>query len=228
MKQILAEAQRLVAREAFDPATADVTFSIASNDYMQHAVLAPFLTVLRREAPGVRVAIEPVIVEGLADALARGTFDLAVTIPEFAMSDLPSRLLYREHYVVAVRPQHPLAREGGLNVERFCAYDHVLVSPTGGSFEGPTDRALAELGRRRRVCYSVPSFLLLPEILQADDLVALVPSRLIAPDDTRLVVLKPPIEVAGFDVIAVWHPRVDQDPAHRWLRTRVAQSAKSV
>ena len=44
--------------------------------------------------------------------------------------------------------------------------------------------------------------------------------------DKRLVVLKPPLEIQAFDVIAVWHPRVDKDVAHRWLRNRLADIAK--
>jgi len=227
LKQLLADSRRIVAPDAFDPTIAEVTFAISSNDYMQHALLVPFVRVLRSEARQIRLAIAPAIIEGLSDALARGQIDLAVTIPDFAMSDLPSRLLYRERYVVAVRAQHPLARRGAMTVERFCDYDHVLVSPTGGSFEGPTDQALARLKRKRRVRYSVPSFLLLPEILQTDDLVALVPSRLLRENNKRLVVLTPPIEVPGFDVIAVWHPRVDKDFAHRWLRGRLLETAKS-
>lgn len=227
LKQLLADSQRLFARGVFDPANSDASFTISSNDYMQQALLLPFVKVLRREAKQIHLAITPPIVEGLSEALARGQIDLAVTIPEFAMSDLPSRLLYRERYVVVVRPQHPLARRTAMSVERFCNYDHVLVSPTGGSFEGPTDRALARIGLRRKVRYSVPSFLLMPEILQTDDLVALVPSRLLRENNKRLVVLKPPVEVPGFDVIAVWHPRVDKDTAHRWLRRRLAETAKS-
>ena len=226
LKQLLADGQRLVARDVFDPATAAVTFTISSNDYMQHALLVPFVKYLRSQARQVQLAVVPQIIEGLSDALGRGRTDLAITIPEFAMSDLPSRLLYRERYVAAVRPQHPLARRSAMTIERFCNYDHVLVSPAGGSFEGPTDRALARLQLRRKVRYSVPSFLLLPEILQTDDLIALVPSRLLRDNDKRLVVLKPPIEVPGFDVIAVWHPRADKDLAHRWLRGRLAETAK--
>jgi DNA-binding transcriptional LysR family regulator len=226
LKQFLADSQRLVARDVFDPTSVEMTFTISSNDYMQHALLVPFVKMLRSEARQIRLAIAPPIVEGLIDALARGQIDLAVTIPEFAMSDLPSRLLYRERYVVAVRPRHPLARRGTMTVECFCNYDHVVVSPTGGSFEGPTDQALARLNLRRKVRYSVSSFLLLPEILQTDDLVALVPSRLLRENDKRLVMLKPPVAVPGFDVIAVWHPRVDRDAAHRWLRGRLVEIAK--
>ena len=113
-----------------------------------------------------------------------------------------------------------------MTVERFCSYDHVPVSPTGGSFQGPTDDALARLKLRRKVRYSVSSFLLVPEILQMDDLVALVPSRLLRQKNKQLVVIEPPVEVPGFDVIAVWHPRNDKDKAHRWLRGRLVEIAK--
>jgi DNA-binding transcriptional LysR family regulator len=226
LKQLLADSNRLVARDAFDPANAEATFVVSSNDYMQQALLLPFVRVLRSEARQVRLAIVPPIIEGLGDALARGRIDLAITIPEFAMSDLPSRLLYRERYVVAVGPRHPLAARAAITAERLCNYDHVLVSPTGGSFEGPADQALARLQLRRKVRYSVPSFLFLPEILQAGDLVALIPSRLVHKNDKRLVVLRPPIDVPGFDVIAVWHPRVDKDMGHRWLRRRLAETAR--
>jgi DNA-binding transcriptional LysR family regulator len=226
LKQLLDDSQRLVARDVFDPGHAEVTFTVASNDYMQQALLAPLVKALRSEARLIRLALAPMIIEGLGEALARGQIDLALTAPQFAMSDLPSRLLYRDRYVVAVRRQHPLARGAAMTVERFCSYDHVLVSPTGGSFEGPTDDALARLKLRRKVRYSVSSFLLVPEILQMDDLVALVPSRLLRQKNKQLVVLEAPVEIPGFDVIAVWHPRNDKDKAHRWLRGRLVEIAK--
>ena len=228
LKQFLADGRRLIGQDVFDPATAELRFAISTNDYMQHALVVPFIEVLRGEAAKIRLAIKPPIIAGLADALARGDVDLAVTIPEFVMSDLPSRLLYREHYVAAVRLEHPLAKSRTISLESFCSYDHVLVSPTGGSFEGPADEELARIQRRRTVRYSVPSFLLLPELLQIDDLIALVPSRLLRGYDERLALLRSPINVPGFDVIAVWHPRVEKDIAHRWLRMRLSQTAGHV
>src|SRR5262249_35051895 len=134
---------------------------------------------------------------------------------------------YRDRYVAAVRRRHPLARRTTMSVTRFLSFDHILVSPTGGSFEGPTDRALAELDARRTVRYSIPTFLLLPELLQADDLIALVPSRLAREFGQQLVVLRPPIEIPPFDVIAVWHPRAHQDVAHKWFRSRLSETARA-
>jgi len=169
LKQLLADSRQLLAREAFDPASAETTFAISANDYMQQALLVPLVKELQREAPRIRITIKPAMAAGLAEALAQGTFDLALTIPQFAMPDLLSRRLYSEHYVAAVRSGHKLARRKKPSLEEFLAYGHILVSPTGGSFEGPTDEGLARMGRTREVLYSVPSFLLVPELLQTGD-----------------------------------------------------------
>src|SRR5690606_13374745 len=92
-----------------------------------------------------------------------------------------------------------------------------LVSYEGGGFHGVTDDALQKLGQRRAVTLSVKSFLILPELLRASDMVAVLPERLVAGLD-GLVICEPPLEVPGFSQCAVWHGRTHHDPAHRWLR----------
>ena len=128
LRQLLTEGRRLIAPEAFDPATAEITFAISPNHYMQQALMVPFIKELRREAPKLRLTIKPPTVAGLADALAQGALDLALTIPQFAMSDLPSRLLYREHYVAAVRWGHPLAERSRMTIDELFTMTTVLVS----------------------------------------------------------------------------------------------------
>jgi len=226
LKKLIADAKVIATAERFDPATAAQTFSLSLTDYMQLTVLLPLVAALRREAAGIRLSVRPLVVDDLVADLAGGEIDLVVTIPEFAMSDLPSRLLYRETFVGVVRRAHPLAGRR-LSIEDFCRFDHVLVSPTRGSFEGPTDDALRRAGWRRRIAYSVPSFLLLPALLQTDDLIAVVPRRLTAFQPEGLTTFTLPLPVKGFDVIAVWHARVDKDPAHRWLRSKLARIARA-
>jgi len=65
LKQFLADGRRLVSPDVFDPATAEITFAISTNDYMQHALLVPFIGVLRREAAKIQLAIKPPIIAGL-------------------------------------------------------------------------------------------------------------------------------------------------------------------
>ena len=87
------------------------------------------------------------------------------------------RTLFDERYVAIVRHDHP-AVGATLDLDTFCALDHVIVSPRGGGFVGPTDAALAAHGRSRRVAMSVPGFLIVPEIVARTDRIALVPERM--------------------------------------------------
>lgn len=221
LEQLLRDARNLVEPHEFDPNTTQIDFRISANDYLQSTVLVPLIQALRSESPEARLAIRNQEVTNLERLLARGELDLAVTIPQFADPSLQTRLLYREEYVCAVRQTHPI-RSSKVSMDRFLKYDHVLVSPSQGHFKGPVDDLLAKRKLKRRVALSVPSFLLLLQILQTDDVIALVPKRLLTRRPHSLRLIRPPIEVPGFDVIAAWHSRSEQDPAHRWLREKLA------
>ena len=224
VKSLLAGARALVQPETFNPATAEMTFSISVNDYMQYALVIPFIEAMRSRAPKIRLAILPPITAGLTEKL-RGEVDLAITIPDFSHPDLPSRLLYRDRYVGVVRKQHALKRSRP-SLEEFCRYDHLLVSPSGGSFIGPTDEALRKHGIARNVAVSLPSSHALLDAASAIDFVALVPERLLRGRRHDFRVFEPSISIPGFDVIASWHSRVSRNPAHRWLRELLATVAK--
>jgi DNA-binding transcriptional LysR family regulator len=217
VKQILSEIEGLLRPSAFDPATADMVLTLAATDYALRAVVVPFLSVLRREAPGVRVAVLSVQDARLHAQLERGEIDLALVTLDSAAADLHARQLFDERYLCLMRADHPGVAKGRLTLDRFCALDHALVSYAGGSFEGVTDEALARLGRARRVALSVTSFLVLPEILRESDLIAVVPSRLAAHAE-GLVQVEPPLDIPGFTKYVAWHERTHHDAGHRWVR----------
>jgi len=86
---------------------------------------------------------------------------------------------------------------------------------------------LRELGTSRRVALSVPSFFILTEVLQEDDLIAFMPRRLFARQSKNLRTITAPFAVPGFDVIAAWHPRTDAEAAHIWMREQLLKSGES-
>jgi DNA-binding transcriptional LysR family regulator len=227
LRQLINDATELVSPNEFDPSSSTATLSISVNDYMQSVLVVPLIAKLRREAPHMRFCIRNLETTGLTSMLASGAIDLAVTIPEFADSSLRRQFLYREEYVSVVRKQHPL-RGKQVSLKQFLAYDHVLVSPSDGAFEGPTDHALKKLGMHRRVVLSVSSFFTLIEVLQEDDLMALLPHRLLYRHSEYLHMVKAPVEVAGFDVIAAWHERTEHEPAHVWLREQLSTLAEAL
>ena len=227
IKTMLTDIEALITPMDFDPASATMTISISANDYMQHSLIVPLIRNLRKIAPGIRLAILPAEITDLADKMARGTIDIAVTIPEFAGPNLPRSLLYTERYVCAARKGHPLSGKK-LSLDDFCRFDHVVVSPTGGSFKGPAEIALAELGASRTVSVSLPSFHVLLETIRTGDFLALVPERLLYGKMAGLKLFNPPITVPDFDVIATWHQRVERNPVHRWLRSRLTTVAEEL
>jgi len=229
LRQWLMEARTLVAHQRFEPGAAEFTASLSANDYIQSALIVPFIERLRREAPNARLAVRSPQLTDVPSMLADGELDLWITTtPEIPPADLLSRTLYDERYVCAVRSGHPLKARRAVTIEQFCRYPHLLVSPTEGRFVGPTDRALAEIGTRRRVVLSMPGFLILPEILQADDFIAVVPERVLRGRTAGLRTFPPPMTVPGFSVVLLWHRRLQEDPAHRWLRELLAVTAQGI
>jgi DNA-binding transcriptional LysR family regulator len=222
LDQLLKDSRNLVAPQLFDPQTAELDFRISTNDYLQSTLIMPFIKTLRLTAPLLRIALRNLEVANLEPMLARAELDLAITIPEFTDPGLRTQFLYHEEYVCAVRDQHPI-RSAKVSMKQFLSYDHVLVSASDGRFSGPADKALAQHGAKRRVALSVPSFLILLEVLQTDDLIALLPKRLMKRHETSLRLTKPPIVVQGFDVISAWHSRSQHDPAHQWMRKQIAE-----
>lgn len=218
VKKILSEAEALLQPKVFEPASAVMTITLAATDYALKAVIVPFIAALRRQAPNINVAVVPVNYEQLAEQLARGEIDFALVTPETTPQDLHARDLFEEHYVCMMRADHPDAGPESLSLTRFCELEQVLVSFTGDKFCGATDEALAKLGKHRRVVTAVSSFLMLPEILQVSDLIAVTPSRLAA-GLGNMAIKSPPLEIAGFVKTLAWHERTHRDAGYRWLRT---------
>ncbi|WP_353979752.1 LysR family transcriptional regulator [Salinicola endophyticus] len=213
--------QVVASTSPFDPATARATVTLAASDYVQYAVLLPLALALSQEAPGLTIAWRTLDHTALAAQMARGEVDLALTMPEMAPETLRMRRLYHEHYVAIARAGHPEV-SGPLDLDTFCALEHVIVSPQGGGFRGPVDDTLAAIGRQRRVALSAPGFLVVPEIVARSELLALVPSRVTVGRAEQLQRLAPPLIVPGFDMALLWHERTTTHPLQRWLRQRLA------
>lgn len=221
LKAVLAEVEAILQGVSFDPQRADLTLRVAATDYAQRAVLLPFLQRLRQEAPGVRLSVRPVAAD-FPRQMAEGALDMALVTPEMAPETLRTRRLFEETYVVILRADHP-QRQAVADLAAFCALDHAIMSHDGTAFSGATDQALDAIGLRRRVVASVPSFTILIDLIRRSDMLALVPRRLIE-GEAGIIPVPPPVPVEGFRKILVWHERLQQDPAQRWLRDRLAAS----
>lgn len=221
LKQVMSEINALLSTTTFDPLTSRQTFRIAATDYALRAVALPLLKALKQRAPNAKLSLVSVEGDQIPARLERAEIDLALVTPEKASPDLHARELFAEHYVCAIREDHPAIQDGNqLTLDQFCSLEHALVSYSGDEFRGVTDEALEQLDKRRQVSLSVQSFLIVPEILRTSDLVAVLPSRLVAGIE-GIRTFEPPIALPGFTKTAIWHKRTHRDAAHRWLRAQL-------
>ncbi|QNQ08338.1 LysR family transcriptional regulator [Sphingomonas alpina] len=205
---------------AFDPAEAEISFTIAASDYMQ-TILLPFLLWVNDTAPGVRIMLRPSGRSAMAD-LENGEIDIAFLQPSEASGPRLHRLdMLGERYVGVIRKGGLDARP--MTLERFIAERHIIVSPRADGFEGPTDEALAALGLTRRVAFAFSSFVFLLDTIIDSDLIALAPERLALRYAELVDRFEPPIAVPGFSIAMVWHDRTHDHPARAWLRERLAE-----
>jgi DNA-binding transcriptional LysR family regulator len=224
VKELLIQAQSLVRPEEFDPADSKTTIRICGSDYLQQAVISPLINKFRTLAPKVRISVMPRPAAGLLDLMARGEMDLCVSAREVAIPDLPARKLFSDRFVCVARRAHPLNHQ--ISLRELSAYDHILVDPTQGRFTGPMDDALAEMGRQRRVAAVVPSFSMLFDALESSDYLAFIPERLFNNRSERFKLLTVEIDAPPIEIVANWHPRMNRDARHQWLRKQLVDVSR--
>ncbi len=168
------------------------------------------------EAPGVRLCFVQKPDKSSA-SLRAASVDLetgvvaATTGPE-----LRARALFRDRFAGVVRAGHPLA-QGEVTPSRYAAARHVNVSRRGLA-AGPIDEALAGHGLERAVVTVVGGFASALALARASDLVASVPERQTGILRAGMHTFPLPLRLPEITVSLLWHPRLDADPAHRWLR----------
>jgi DNA-binding transcriptional LysR family regulator len=168
------------------------------------------------EAPGVRLRFLPKIDKD-STPLRDASVDLETGVIGKTMGpEIRTQGLFRDRYIGAVRPGHPLS-DGGITPARYAAGQHVFVSRRGLD-KGPIDEALASFGLERQVVAIVGGFSAALALARASDLIASVPERHTANLRAGMHCFPLPVPLPDITVSLFWHPRLDADPAHRWLR----------
>jgi DNA-binding transcriptional LysR family regulator len=169
-----------------------------------------------QEAPGVRLRFEPKTGRD-STPLREGTADLETgVVGPGTGPELRAQALFHDRFVGVVRPDHPLA-SGRVTARRYAAGRHVAVLRPGQE-RGPVDEALALLGLERQVVVVVGGYAAALGLVRGADLIASLPERHTGILREGLVTFPLPFAMPEVTVSLLWHPRLDADPAHRWLR----------
>jgi len=208
------------------------TFTIRSNEGFVEIVAAQLVAAVTAVAPNVRLHFAPKPDKDVR-ALREGWVDLEIGVLGKSGPEVRLQTLFRDHFVCAVRENHPFLGRGKITAKRYAACGHVVASRRGHE-SGPVDEALAALGLSRTVVVVVPSFRAALAVASASDLVALVTSSFFNATQrnktkSRAAVVRSfplPVRTEAITVSQMWHPRLDADPAHRWLRGLVLATCR--
>lgn len=212
LKSLLAGVGDLVDPPEVPLAELRQTLRIAMADYPALFVTGPLQRALAERAPGVDLVIQPWHgAEAAKAALVDGTTDIAISVFPGEDGDIHREELLAESYVIALRPGHPAIP--GFDLGAWLAWPHILVSGRGEA-RSPLDAELARFSLSRRVGLVVPSFGMVPDLLRGSDMIAMLPSRVMAASGD-LVILPTPIPVPGFPLHLAWHRRREKDRALR-------------
>ena len=214
-------------RGPFDPEQLERTFTLAGADFMEMLLLPPLLRRLAKEAPRVDLVSRPITADP-ESSLESGELDLAIGVFRAPSGRLVARKLFDESFVCMLRRGHPALKER-FTVERFAALPHVLISPRGTG-AGAVDDALAKHHLRRRIAVRTSTFLAAPLLVVETDCVVTLPARVAAvmARGRPVVLVPPPLRVPGFAVTMLYHERAKSDPAHAWLRARMAEVSRTL
>jgi DNA-binding transcriptional LysR family regulator len=211
----------------FEPQTARSSFRLGMADYLQAVVMGPLLRELGRLAPHVDLHVSNAL--DLEEQVSAGTIDLGLLVSGRTQdTPLRSLRLFEDEFVCLVRRDHPKIGQK-MSMQSYLAAQHVVVAPSGTS-GSLVDTELAALGLNRRVALRVTNFLVAPIVVAETDFVNTMPKRLGAKLAERygLRALPPPLELPRFGFLLLWHPRLDTDPAQRWLRELIASVSREL
>ena len=208
-----------VSRAAdFNPATSTAVFRIGLSDDVEFALLPPLLRRLRAEAPGIQLVVRRANYLLMPQLLASGEISVGVSHTQELPANAKRKVLRRSQ----PRLLRADAIPGPVSLDDYCERPHALVS-FAGDLSGFIDDELAKLGRQRRVVLAVPQFNGLVTLLAGTDIVASVPDYtatvLTASGGLRTEPL--PLPIPSFELHMVWRGAQDNDPAERWLRSRI-------
>ncbi len=190
------------------------TFTLRTRDGFVENFGPALIARAGEEAPGVRLRFVGKLNKESA-SLRQAEVDLETgVVGSTTGPEVRAQALFRDRFIGVVRPGHPLC-ESEITPSRYAGGRHILVSRRGLA-TGPIDEALLPL--ERAVATIVGDFSTALALVRGSDLIASVPERQTGNLRAGLRTFPLPVAVPEFTISLLWHPRLDADAGHRWLR----------
>jgi DNA-binding transcriptional LysR family regulator len=218
VRAALRELQVTVEPDEFDASETSRSYTIAANNYAARAVIPALARRMAKLAPSIVLEVRPIGPLHVLDQLDAGEVELALTTLTEGGDRFKCVGLLDDEYVAILSRDNPLTAEPELSIETFAALPHITITSSSDDTHF-IDDALADRGLARLVSAKVPLHSLILMLIGSEAL-AVVPRR-VAVDLVAIcpLIMRPlPFPSPAVSLSMIWHRRLDNHPAHRWLR----------
>jgi DNA-binding transcriptional LysR family regulator len=220
VRRALDEIQMALSPDKFEPATARATITIGSIDLYDLILMPPLIARIAKEAPGLELVVRASDRLRVHRQFANNELDFAFMPISESISELNAEPLFSESATTILRKGHSLARN--MTLEGFANAGHVTVGLEGQGVNW-IDAALSGFGLRRRIALTLPSFIAVPFVVGATDLISTLPKRLVSRFGAvaKVISVPPPLQAPVVTIHLAWHRRSVGSPLHNWLRRTI-------
>ena len=162
------------------------------------------------------------------EAIEKGRLDLMLNADDgYLPPRFASEMIFDDSYscVAAKESKYPRA----LTLKQYLAAEHVGVG-IWDELQTLPDKRLAGIGATRRCPIWVPYFTAAVRCVQGTHFLATVPTRIARFESNNLSLrfLEPPEVLGRFNYLMAWHPRMNTDAAHIWLRRAIRDAGMAI
>lgn len=221
---------------AFEPMEAQRVFRIMASDYAESTLLPTVLGQLRTLAPGLTLDIMTPSDVSFLD-VERGKVDMVINRFDSMPQSFHQIHLWDDTFSCILSPENPVLED--FTLDNYLKAKHIWVSKTGMGVGvgvdpddvqrlGWVDAALDKLGKKRQIRVFTRHYQAAMTMAEQNDLIVTLPTRaaLLKADNPRVVLREPPLDIPPLKLQMAWSPLLQHNPANRWLRKLIADSAR--
>jgi DNA-binding transcriptional LysR family regulator len=227
VRELVQEAHMLLRpADGLNLSLVERSFTLRTSDGFTETFGPPLISSVSGEAPGVRLRFIRKL-DKASGGLRNGSVDIETGLVEGTVGpEVRAQALFEDRYVGVVRADHPLAGRT-VTPALYVQYNHVVAWREGLNVRR-IDDALAGAGLRREVVTTVDGFAAALALARGSGLIATVPHNHTLGLRQGMHAFPLPFPVEPITISLLWHPRMDGDPAHRWLRGCIREACRSV
>ncbi|MFT5709900.1 MAG: DNA-binding transcriptional LysR family regulator [Halioglobus sp.] len=237
VREVLTIIDRAVQpRSAFEPKEAQRVFRIMASDYAESTLLPAVLGQLRTLAPGLTLDIMTPSDVSFAD-VERGKVDMVINRFDSMPQSFHQIHLWDDSFSCLLSPENPVLKD--FTLENYLKANHVWVSKTGMGVGvgmdpddvqrlGWVDAALNKLGKKRQIRVFTRHYQAAMTMAEQNDLIVTLPTRAaqLKANNPKVVLREPPMDIPPLELKMAWSPLLQHNPANRWLRKLIVDSAR--